>query len=141
MVKAAAIISALISMTSFAYDGVLLSKTTNSGYGMPSTSSNCEIYANKVVLTHSSLGVQVVNTKNISLTGDLKRVMSFASRGPFETQIAPVDGPTATYYATLANGDMLQRIDLLIDAGNGVKRINKSEASFGLRSLIDKNCS
>ncbi|MGQ5525184.1 hypothetical protein ACUHMQ_18245 [Chitinimonas sp. PSY-7] len=142
MFKFLALAAALFSANAFAYDGVLLKKTTRSGYTMPAyiTSSTCEIYANKVVITSGTSTLQSKYIKPVLINGNLKAVINNAKAGPFEKIMAPVDGPVTIYTAVLANGDVLRNVDLLVDDGNGSKVTNKSDSATELRIFIDMNC-
>ena len=135
---------ALASQALAAYNGPLLSKSTHSGFVRPGyrIHTSCEIYSDKVVLKLAAENNQSTEERKITLQGDLSKSIEESSRGPIESQTAPVDGP-GTYYKAfrILSDDGVETIDLATDSGgNGKRTINRSDAAQGLRNFIDMNC-
>ena len=145
MFKSIALFATLFSTSAFAaYNGPLLIKSTHSGYVAPGyrTYTKCEIYKDQIVLTTRAENIESVQTKNITINGDLAQAIDDASKGPFDIQIAPVDGPGTIYTATkvLQSGNTMEVILLNNNGGNGKIIENRSPAAIGLRNFLDFNC-
>lgn len=145
MYKLLVLAAALFSLNAQAsYYGPLLSKSTSAGYAAPGyrTSTHCEIYPDKVVLTLSAEGIQSVQERKIRLSGGIDQAIKFASKRPIEEEAAPTDGPALVYQATLIfPNDDVKMVDLGSYTGdNGKRTKNESAAARGLRNFLDLNC-
>lgn len=125
------------------YDGPLLSKLTRSGYVAQGYANftQCDIYNNKVILTLSAEGAQVIQIRNVTLTGNFDKLIEDASKAEIKTGIAPMDATTYLYIATKVNTRGIpQQIDLGKSVGNGKVTENFSPGAIALRNIIDMVC-
>jgi hypothetical protein len=136
----------LLSTCAFAADsGVLITKSSGGGFVMPEYAGGetCEVYANKVKITHtlgygSPTSLQLVEERNITLTGDVKLIIEKAKAEQItETPNSLCDGPS-TYIAAGEGNDPLQ---LFSTGGCGSpQRQRNGVFSEKLRTIVNLYC-
>ncbi len=111
-------------------------KSTSSGLVPPDfvRSESCEVYSDRVVVTRHYGPITLEETKRVTLTGDIAKVISKASgEETTETGTSPCDGPTTF----IAAGDTV--LYFSGSCGSPTER-REGPASEILRDIVDNYC-
>jgi hypothetical protein len=103
------------------------------------TSTQCEVYADKLVVTRR-VGAVATTTQALQLTGDLLSLVQLAAQGSIDAQASPPDGPTCVSVAALRQpGQEVRYIDLG-STYSGVRTTNGVATARGLKAFLDLHC-
>ena len=138
----------LVSSSAFAsFAGPVLVKTSGGGFTPPEWFMNetCEIFTNKVVITHTYGQSELVakEVRAVTLTG-LRAVAAKASAATLEQQDNGLcDAPgTSIYINAIQPNDTISQVMLFSSGGCGSPRLQRNGGyAAALRDLVNQYCS
>jgi hypothetical protein len=129
----------------FARNVTLLRKQQASGFVAPPYASalDCNVLADKVVITRSVGGVVYTTTRPITIDhGVVMNLTAIAKKAKIQESRGPVDGPSTKYEGFLIlPTDGLEPVLLFsMNGGNGTVQTNASPEATVLKRLLDSIC-
>lgn len=140
----------LLSTTALArYNGPIIEKSSGGGFTPPEWSQfeTCQIFQNKVVITKSFAGGELVTKEvrslSVSGTGSLLGVVAKASLEALESRENGLcDAPTTQITASLiAPNDTIEKVVLFSSGGCGTPRLERNGAyASALKEVVNSYC-
>lgn len=137
---------ALVAAPAFAASKPLITKTSGGGFMMPEYAGyeRCELYSDKVVITHQygmvqPTGIKTVEERKVTVEGDLAQVIEKARAEKIATKPNNLcDGPSTSISADSGQGEA---VGLFSTGGCGSpQRERQGVFSSKLVSIIDVYC-
>lgn len=124
------------------YTGPLLAKSTQPGFTLQSEYlvSECEIYADKVVIKKGVADLQAVTEKPINLSGPIHDVIRAVQEAPRKEESGPADVPTTSYilYGNVGAGG-IEKVTFHREGEFAI--ITTADEGRKLKNFIDQSCS
>lgn len=115
----------------------LLSQTITNGTVAPpyQTSTECEIYPNKVVVTQRAGNITSTTKVKIALKGNIRELITAAGAGQISTEPGPIGGPTESELAYKANGDAV-----VLKQTGALNQTNQAAEAATLINFLSLSC-